>query len=140
MRFNFFSFAWQWLPMPLIPKIGRQRSCYSEFIASLVYSVSSRIARDTQRNPVPKIQKQNKTKQTNKQINKKSIRVIFGFLCMFFFWNFSVFVKGFVRFLEECFRGFFVCSLLLYSMLFIIILIFTLLLIIIYYCILYYML
>jgi hypothetical protein len=37
----------------------------SEFKASLVYKVSSRTARATQRNPVSK--KQNKTKQTNKQ-------------------------------------------------------------------------
>ena len=37
----------------------------SEFTASLVYRVSSRTARDTQRNPVSK-----KPKPTNKQTNK----------------------------------------------------------------------
>jgi hypothetical protein len=49
--------------MPLIPALGRQRQTDSEFEASLVYRVSSRTARATQRNPVPK--KQNKTKQNN---------------------------------------------------------------------------
>jgi hypothetical protein len=38
----------------------------SEFEASLVYKVSSRTARDIQRNPVSK-NKQTKTKQTNKK-------------------------------------------------------------------------
>jgi hypothetical protein len=42
-----------------------------EFEASLVYKVSSRTARATQRNPVSK----NKNKQTNKQTNKKSSRM-----------------------------------------------------------------
>jgi hypothetical protein len=41
----------------------------SEFEASLVYRVSSRTARDIQRNPVSKKTKQNKTKNKNK--NKK---------------------------------------------------------------------
>jgi hypothetical protein len=44
---------------------GRGRQI-SEFEASLVYKVSSRIARATQRNPVSK----NQNKQTNKQTNK----------------------------------------------------------------------
>jgi hypothetical protein len=53
---------------------GRGRQI-SEFEASLVYKVSSRTARDTQRNSVfknqkPKTKKQNKTKQ--KQKNKKT--------------------------------------------------------------------
>ena len=43
---------------------GRQ---ISEFEASLVYRVSSRTARATQRNPVSKNQIKNKQKQTNKQ-------------------------------------------------------------------------
>jgi hypothetical protein len=47
--------------MSLIPALGRQ---ISEFEASLVYRVSSRTARATQRNPV------SKNKQTNKQTNK----------------------------------------------------------------------
>jgi hypothetical protein len=38
--------------MPLIPALGRQRQADSEFEASLVYRVSSRAARATQRNPV----------------------------------------------------------------------------------------
>jgi hypothetical protein len=44
------------------PALGRQRQVFSEFEASLVYRVSSRTARATQKNPVS-----NKTKQkTNK--------------------------------------------------------------------------
>jgi hypothetical protein len=41
--------------MPLIPALGRQRQAdfeHSGFEASLVYRVSSRTARATQRNPV----------------------------------------------------------------------------------------
>jgi hypothetical protein len=51
---------------------GRGRQI-SEFKASLVYRVSSRTARATQRNPVLKKQtnKQNTQKQTNKQTNKE---------------------------------------------------------------------
>jgi hypothetical protein len=46
--------------MPLIPALGRQRQVdHCEFKASLVYRMSSKIARVTQRNPVLK----NKTKQ-----------------------------------------------------------------------------
>jgi hypothetical protein len=48
--------------MPLIPALGRQRQGISEFEASLVYRVSSRTARATQRNPVSK-----KTKNENKK-------------------------------------------------------------------------
>jgi hypothetical protein len=47
---------------------GRGRRI-SEFEASLVYRVSSRIARAIQRNPVPKNKKQKPTKQTNKKSN-----------------------------------------------------------------------
>jgi hypothetical protein len=43
--------------------LGGRGRWISEFEASLVYRVSSRIARATQRNPVSK----NKIKQTNKQ-------------------------------------------------------------------------
>jgi hypothetical protein len=52
---------------------GRGRQI-SEFEASLVYRVSSRTAKATQRNPVSKNKtnkKQNKTKQKNKNKNKK---------------------------------------------------------------------
>jgi hypothetical protein len=45
--------------MPLIPALGRQRQGISEFKASLVYKVSSRMARPTQRNPVSKKKEKN---------------------------------------------------------------------------------
>jgi hypothetical protein len=45
--------------MPLIPALRRQ---ISEFEASLVYRVSSRTARATQRNPVSKNKKQQQKK------------------------------------------------------------------------------
>jgi hypothetical protein len=63
---------------------GRGRRI-SEFEASLVYKVSSRTARATQRNPVSKNKtKQNKTKQTKK---KEQQRLIFSYLMLktFFF-------------------------------------------------------
>ena len=60
--------------MPLIPALGRQRKQISEFEASLVYRMSSRTARATQRNPVSKnLKKKKKTKQKTqkaKQTNK----------------------------------------------------------------------
>jgi hypothetical protein len=40
--------------MPLIPALWRQRQAISEFQTSLVYKVSSRTARATQRNYVSK--------------------------------------------------------------------------------------
>jgi hypothetical protein len=46
--------AGQWWCTPLIPALGRQRQEDHEFEASLVYRVSSRTARATQRNPVSK--------------------------------------------------------------------------------------
>jgi hypothetical protein len=49
--------------MPLISALGDRGRQISEFEASLVYRVSSRTARTTQRNPFSK--KQNKTKQKN---------------------------------------------------------------------------
>jgi hypothetical protein len=48
--------------MLLILALGRQ---ISEFEASLVYGVSSRTDRATQRNPVSKNQKQTNKKETN---------------------------------------------------------------------------
>jgi hypothetical protein len=45
---------------------GRDRQI-SEFEASMVYRVSFRTARSSQRKPILKKTKQNKTKQTNKQ-------------------------------------------------------------------------
>jgi hypothetical protein len=47
--------------MPLIPALGRQ---ISEFETNLVYRVSSRTARATQRSPV--------SKKTNKNIKNKT--------------------------------------------------------------------
>jgi hypothetical protein len=50
--------------------LGGRGRWISEFEASLVYKVSSRTARATQRNPVSKNQKQT-DKQTNKQTKTK---------------------------------------------------------------------
>jgi hypothetical protein len=47
--------------MPLIPALGRQKQANSEFKASLVYRVSSRTARATQRNPVSEKKKKKST-------------------------------------------------------------------------------
>jgi hypothetical protein len=47
--------ARQWSCTPLIPALGRQRQ--AEFEVRLIYRVSSKIARATQRNPVSKNQK-----------------------------------------------------------------------------------
>jgi hypothetical protein len=46
-----------WWPTPLIPALGRQRQVISELEASLVYRVSSRTVRATQRSPVLKKKK-----------------------------------------------------------------------------------
>jgi hypothetical protein len=54
--------------MPLIPALGRQRQADSEFEASLVYRVSSRTARTTQRNLS---QKTKQKKLTNNNNNNK---------------------------------------------------------------------
>jgi hypothetical protein len=54
-----------WWRTPLIPALGGRDRQIFEFKASLVYKVSSRIARAIQRNPVSKT-----NKQTNKQTNK----------------------------------------------------------------------
>jgi hypothetical protein len=52
--------------MPLIPALGGRGRWISEFEASLVYRVSSRIAKAIQRNPVSKNQKTNKQTKQNK--------------------------------------------------------------------------
>jgi hypothetical protein len=57
----------------LIPALGRQRQWISEFEASLVYRVSSRTARATQRNPVSKNQKE-KDKDRKKERKKERER------------------------------------------------------------------
>jgi hypothetical protein len=51
--------------MPLIPALGRQIQAISELEASLVYKVSSRTAKATQRNPVLK-EKKKKTLLTRR--------------------------------------------------------------------------
>ena len=59
--------------MPLIPGLGRQRSVdLSECKSSLVYRVSYKIAKATQRSPILKNQP---TKQPNKVINLKIRKV-----------------------------------------------------------------
>jgi hypothetical protein len=65
--------AGQWWSTPLIPAGGGRQ--ISEFQASLVYRVSSRTARATQRNPVSKKKKKKKErkKERRKEGKKKSI-------------------------------------------------------------------
>jgi hypothetical protein len=53
------SEAGWWWRMPMIPALGRQRQI-SEFEASLVYKVSAKTARGTQRNPVSEREKKKK--------------------------------------------------------------------------------
>jgi hypothetical protein len=53
--------------------LGGRGRWISEFEASLVYRVSSRTARATQRNPVSKKQKNKTNKQTNKKKNQKTM-------------------------------------------------------------------
>jgi hypothetical protein len=66
--------------------LGGRGRWISEFEASLVYRVSSRTARDTQRNPVSKNKtkqnktKQNKTKQKSKLGRKGFIQLILSTL------------------------------------------------------------
>jgi hypothetical protein len=52
-------------------KCGGKGRQISEFVSSLVYKVSSRTARATQRNPVSKNQKKKKKKKKKKNIKKK---------------------------------------------------------------------
>jgi hypothetical protein len=58
--------------MPLIPALGRQRQTDFEFETSLVYRVSSRTARDIQRNPVSKKQKKKKKRKKEKKVGLKN--------------------------------------------------------------------
>jgi hypothetical protein len=60
--------AGQWWHTPLIKALGGRGRQISEFEASVVYRVSSRTARATQRNPV------SKSKQTNKNKNKHKVQ------------------------------------------------------------------
>jgi hypothetical protein len=62
-----------WWRTPLIPVLGRKRSRWiSEFEASLVYRVSSRTSRATQRkrNPVSKKKKRKERKKESKSERK----------------------------------------------------------------------
>jgi hypothetical protein len=52
----------QWWHTPLMPAVGGRGRQISEFEASLVYRVSSRTARATQRNPVLKKEKKKRKK------------------------------------------------------------------------------
>jgi hypothetical protein len=52
-----------WWHTPLIPDLGGRGRQISEFEASLVYKVSSRTAKATQRNPVLKKNQKNKNKK-----------------------------------------------------------------------------
>jgi hypothetical protein len=63
--------AGQWWHRLLIPALGRQRQ-EAEFEASLVYRVSSRTARDAQRNPVSEKNKERKKER------KKANTVVLG--------------------------------------------------------------
>jgi hypothetical protein len=61
--------------MPLISALGRQRQVdLCEFKASLVYRVSSRIARATQRNPDWKKKTKTKTKEKMREMVLKGSR------------------------------------------------------------------
>jgi hypothetical protein len=61
------SKAGLWWRMPLIQHLRGRGRRISDFEASLVYKVSSRIARTIQRNPVLK----NKNKQTNTSMKQR---------------------------------------------------------------------
>ena len=64
--------------MPLIQHSGKQRQAdLCKFKTSLVYRMSSRTAKDTQRNSIKQTNKQTKTKKNNqatKKINKRKQR------------------------------------------------------------------
>jgi len=58
--------------MPLILALGRQRQTDTEFKASLVYTASSRTARQKKTKKPKKTKKQKtKSKQTNKNLSQK---------------------------------------------------------------------
>jgi hypothetical protein len=61
---------WAWWCTPLIPALRGRGRRISEFEASLVYRVSSRTARATQRNPVSKNTKPNQTKPNQTKPNQ----------------------------------------------------------------------
>jgi hypothetical protein len=57
-----------------IPALERQRQGISEFEASLVYRVSSRTARTTQRNPVSEKKKKKKKERKKRKKERKKER------------------------------------------------------------------
>jgi hypothetical protein len=76
---------------------GRGRQI-PEFKASLVYRVSSRTARATQRNPVSK---------TNKQTNKIPFKLVFNYFIYLLLWGVVYFVL--LLLLLFCFEAQFLC-------------------------------
>jgi hypothetical protein len=56
-----------WWHIPLIPALGGRGRLISEFEPSLVYKVSSRIARAIQRNPASKNLKREKEEEKEKE-------------------------------------------------------------------------
>jgi hypothetical protein len=57
--------------------LGGRGRWISEFEASLVYKVSSRTARATQRNPVSKNKNKNKTKQQQQKKKQWMIKILY---------------------------------------------------------------
>jgi uncharacterized protein YqhQ len=86
--------------MPLIPASGGRSRQISEFEASLVYKVSSRTARATQRNPVSKNQT-TKPKNKTKTKQKKNLTFFQEVLSIFpvFLFNLLPIFIFFLRFL-----------------------------------------
>jgi hypothetical protein len=69
--FKRFFLTRQWWIMSLIPEFRRQRQVdLCEFKAGLVYRISSRTARDTQKDPVSKKKKKEKEKEKKKERKK----------------------------------------------------------------------
>jgi hypothetical protein len=71
----------RWWRTPLIPALRRQRQAISEFEDSLVYRVSSRTARATQRIPVSKNQNQNQKIRDNANVHHETMRSWGGGTC-----------------------------------------------------------
>jgi hypothetical protein len=60
--------------LALIPALGRQSSQISEFVDSLIYRVSSRTAKATQRNPVMENQKKKKKRKKEREREREKER------------------------------------------------------------------
>jgi hypothetical protein len=63
--------------------LGGRGGQISEFEASLVYRVSSRTARATQRNPISKNQKKERKRETDRQTDRQTDRL--GMLLKYYF-------------------------------------------------------